>query len=230
MGQGLALKGSLRFIALLAVLASCGNEKSEPSPVGTAVVGMARNTLARVSGKRAAVSQPASTAQTPRAELEKYDIPILRVIITSRDADLLVTISDTKGQVVTWTTTDATAFTLRDGILIQTRGLGPDLMSAAAPSVSELRIDGGTHLRSYFFLGEDDRSTRRDYACTVSIIGDELIEIFARQHKTVHVKEDCLRPEGRITNEFWIEAAMVRKSRQWASPGAGYLDFEMAVD
>jgi Group 4 capsule polysaccharide lipoprotein gfcB, YjbF len=233
MGKGLAVKCSVRLLfgfAAVALIAACGNEESEPSPLGAAVGGLAKATISRVSGKQAAAAQPASIGQTPRAEIEKYGIPILRVVIKSRDADALVTVSDTKGEVVTWATTDGSTFTLRNGILIQTRGLGPDLMSAQAPYVSDLVSGPDGYRRSYFFLGEDDKSERRDYDCSVTSMGKETIEIFARSHVTTHFKEECVRAEGKITNDFWIEGSMVRKSRQWTSPGSGYIEFEKAVD
>lgn len=212
----------------LAVLVACGNDKGEPSPMGTIVGGAAKATLAKVRGKRG----PAAVAAAPttRADLERFGIPILRAVIKSRGADALVTISDSKGDFVTWATTDGTTFTLRNGVMSQTRGLGPDLMSAAVPSVADLSRVGGTHRRSYFFLAEDDRSVRRDYDCTVAAVGRETIEIFARSHSALHFKEECIRPEGKITNDFWLEGATIRKSRQWTSPGTGYIEFEKVID
>ena len=233
MGKGLAVTRSAGFVAaLLAItlLSACGNDKSEPSPIGAAVGGLAKSTLARVTGKGRAQAAPASTAPLTRAEIEKYGIPLLRVVIKARAADVLVTIRDTSGEVVTWTTTDGTTFTLKDGVLIQTRGLGPDLMSSAVPDVAELAQAGGTTTRAYFFLGDEDRGQRRDYTCSVAAIGPETITIYGKSHKTVHVREDCQRSEGRIANDFWIEGSTIRKSRQWTSPGIGYLEFEKAVD
>ncbi len=231
MGKGLAVRVSVKLAAglvALALLAACGNDKGDPSPMGTIVGGVAKATLAKVRGKRGPA--PAAAAPTTRADIEKYGIPILRAVIKSRGADALVTISDEKGDIVTWATTDGTTFTLRNGVLSQTRGLGPDLMSAAVPSVAELYKDGSTHSRSYFFLGEDDRSTRRDYDCTVSVVGNETIGIYSRSHPVLHVKEECVRAEGKITNDFWLESSTIRKSRQWTSPGTGYIEFEQVVD
>ncbi len=232
MGKGLALRQVFQITAACAMVvavAACGNDKGEPSPMATAAAGLAKSTLARVTGKGAA-AQPTASTQPTRAELENYGLPILRAVIESRGADALVTITDTKGRVVTWSTTDGTSFALRDGVLIQTRGLGPDLMSAAVPPSSALRQNGSSHQRSYFFLGEDDQSMRRDYTCTVSLVGTERVQIYGREHEVIYMNEVCVRPEGKITNQFWFEGPAIRKSRQWASPGTGYIDFEKAVD
>lgn len=221
---------SLVLCVAAAALVGCGNDRGEGSPIGAAVGGIAKSALSRVTGRDKAEVPPAATAKLTRAEIEAYGIPLLRVVIIARSADVLLTIRETTGSVVTWTTTDGTTFSLNDGLLIQTRGLGPDLMSAAVPTFADLGTDGGSHLRSYFFLGEDDRSLRRDYTCTVAVVGKETIKIFEKLHETLHVAEECVRDEGKITNNFWIEGKIIRKSRQWTSPGIGYAEFEKAVD
>ena len=232
MGKGLALKKVVRAAAailLLAGLAGCGNVKSEPSPVGLAVGNIAKATLGGITGKRSGATA-AAPAPVSRADIEKYGIPILRAVIPVRGADVLLTVTDAKGSVVTWATTDGTSFTLREGVLIQTRGLGPDLMSAQAPSTAALRTNGGTHQRVYYFLGEDDRTTRRTYDCTVAVAGTEQIEIFARAHTVTKVTETCARQQASITNTFWFEGATIRKSRQLVSGGLGFIEFERVVD
>jgi|JI7StandDraft_1071085.scaffolds.fasta_scaffold10709_4 hypothetical protein len=234
MGKGLALTMSAKWMAgllALAMLAACGNDKGAPSPLGQAVGSVAKATLGGIKARRAG---KAGTAQAPapvtRADLEKYGIPILRAVIASRGADALLTISDDKGEVVTWSTTDGTTFSLRNGVLIQTRGMGPDLMSAQVPTLGMLGQAGGTHQRMYYFLGPEDQPTRRTYDCTMSLKGRETITIFDRKHTVTHVTETCVRPQGKIENEFWLEGATVRKSRQWASGLTGYIEFEKAVD
>ena len=217
-------------LAVLALMAACGSEKSEPSPMGAAVGTLAKATISRVTARRADGGEAKPPAAPGRAEIEKYGMPILRTMIPSREADAMLTISDQKGPVVTWTTSDGTTFSLRDGVLIQTRGLGPDLMSARAPSLGQLRQNGGTHQRVYYFLGADDRTTTRTYDCTVQVRGGESVTIFGRAHATTRVTEECTRPQGKITNEFWLEGATVRKSRQWVSGLTGSIDLERVVD
>lgn len=208
-------------------LSGCGNVKSEPSPIGAAVGGIAKATLSSVTGKKPVAAAPAPVT---RADIEKYGIPILRAVIPSRGADALLTIGDSKDSVITWKTTDGATFSLRDGVLIQTRGLGPDLMSAQAPTAAALRTEGGTHQRVYYFLGDDDQTTRRTYDCTVTASGAEEIEIFARPHSAEKFTETCARSQDSITNTFWFEGPTIRKSKQLASRGLGFIDFERVVD
>lgn len=224
----LSLRLSAAVIAM-AMLASCGSEKYQGTPLMQAVGAVAKATVGKVTAKRTGATA-AAPAKVTRADLEKFGVPILRAVIAARGADALLTMTDAKGGIITWSTTDGTTFTLRNGVLIQTRGLGPDLMSAKAPSLAALRTDGGTHQRIYFLLGADDRSTRRTYECSVSVGGKEVIEIFGRSHTTIHVTETCARPQDTIANDYWIEGSVIRKSRQLASGGAGFIDFEQVVD
>lgn len=233
MGKGLALRMKANWLAgalALVLLAACGNDKGEPSPLGQAVGTVAKATLGGIKSRRAGKGTAQAAAPVSRADIEKYGIPILRAIVATRGADALLTISDDKGDVVTWSTTDGTTFSLRNGVLIQTRGLGPDLMSAQVPTVGMLGQNGGTHQRQYFFLGPGDAQSQRTYDCTVTVNGRETITIFDRAHSVTHVTENCVRPQDAIKNEFWIEGATIRKSRQFASRLTGFIDFEKAVD
>lgn len=232
MGPGVALTVTGRLTAgllVLTLLASCGSEKAEPNPIGSMVGTVAKATLARVKAQRSGEPAPAAAPVT-REAIEAYGMPILRVTIPTRGADALVTITDQKGEIVTWSTSDGTTFTFRSGILIQTRGLGPDLMSADAPSLGQLLQDGGTHQRVYFFLGADDATTRRTYDCAVKVLGPETIEVFGKSHRVTHVGEVCARQGGTITNEYWIEGKTVRKSKQLTSGAVGFIETERVVD
>jgi Group 4 capsule polysaccharide lipoprotein gfcB, YjbF len=231
MGTGVAVTLTAKVTAgllALTLLGGCGSDKGAQTPLMAAVGAVAKSTVARVQARR--VGGAAAPAPMTRADIEKFNMPILRAVIPARGADALLTISDVKGDVVTWATTDGSTFTLRDNVLIQTRGLGPDLMSAEAPSVAQLSTPGGTHRRLYFGLGANDQTTQRVYDCTIAPAGDETITIFERQHKVTKFTETCSRPQGTITNEFWIEGQDIRKSKQFASALTGYITFERVVD
>ncbi|MGL4237455.1 YjbF family lipoprotein [Tabrizicola sp.] len=215
-------------LVALSLLAACGNDGSGPNPVVAAVGGMAKASVAKLNPKKSGTA--AAPAPTTRADLEKFGMPILRVTSKPLGQDGFLTISDAKDDVVTWATSDGVTFSLRNGVLIQTRGLGADLMSADVPSVAQLKTAGGTHQRVYFFLGDDDRGTRRTYDCTTSVVGRETIEIVGRSHKVTHVSEVCARGNTQITNEYWIEGASIRKSRQWVSGQISYVEFQRVID
>lgn len=190
---------------------------------------VAKSALGRLMLGRGA---PATSAPAPvtREALESAGVPVLRATLPARGADVLLTPKDVKGNIVTWSGAGGLSLTLRDGVLIQSRGLGPDLMSAEAPSVRQLATNGGTHQRIYYFLGADDQTTRRSYDCSVAVKGTERIEIFQKTHSVTRLSETCTRGQETITNEFWIEGQTVRKSRQLLSAAVGFAEFEKVVD
>lgn len=224
------MRATFRLVAVaaaLALVAACGNDKGASNPVAAAVGQMAQATLAK--GKKGAAPAAQAAAPVGRAELAAFGKPILRVQSKALGQDGFLTIADAKENVVTWTAQGQANFSLRDGVLIQTRGLGSDLMSAQVPSLAQLR-SGASYERVYYFLGPDDIGTRRTYDCTTATIGRETIEVVGKTHATTRVTETCTRQNGKVTNDYWIEGSTVRKSRQWASNGVTYLEFEKVID
>lgn len=218
-------------VAALALLVGCGNDRGGPNPVVAAIGGMAKTSMAKAKAKKAGGEAPAAAPVTPadqRAKLEAAGKPVLLVAAASLGRTALLTIGDAKGDVLTWTADGAT-FSQRNGVLIQTRGLGADLMSADAPSVGQLR-SGASYQRIYYFLGADDQGTRRTYDCTATVVGPESIKVMARSHATTRVTEVCERPLGKVTNDYWIEGATIRQSRQWVSGAVGYVEFQRVID
>jgi hypothetical protein len=216
------------FLAL-SLVGACGYEKAGPSPVVAAVGEMAKSSLAKVKAGKKGAQKPAG-AQVTRAKLEKAGKPILRVVAESAGQDGFLTISDTKSGVVTWETPNGITFSLRNGVLIQTRGLVGDLMSAQAPTVAQLVSPGDSHQRLYFFLGPDDSITRRTYDCTTESQGRKSIKVMGRSHDVTLISETCTRSNTKITNEYWVEGGSIRKSRQWASALIGYVEFIRVID
>jgi hypothetical protein len=218
-------------VAAVAVLAACGSEKTGPNPIVAAVGAAAKDGLAKVKSRKSGGKTGAKSVSPAerRAALEEAGKPILRVSSTVLGQSSFLTIADAKADVVTWKTPDGATFSQRNGVLIQTRGLGADLMSAQAPSVEQLR-SGGTYQRIYYFLGDDDQGTRRTYDCSSTVVGQESIEILARAHTATHITEVCERPLGKVTNDYWIEGRSIRKSRQWVSGPIGHIEFERVID
>jgi hypothetical protein len=238
MGTGVAVKVAARLtVALIAlsVIAGCGTQDNvdfKAPPLVATASAMVVATVAERRTKKSGATAAGNAKKLPtRASLEKGGEPVLRVRIPNRDSDAFLSVLDSRDDVVVWKTTTGTTFALRDGVLIQTRGLGPDLMSSIAPTVGQLLQDAGSHKRQYFFLGPNDQPTRRTYDCTVKVAGAEEIEILGRKHRVTRAVEECTRPQsGKLTNEFWIEGRTIRKSKQWASSQGGYILFDRVVD
>lgn len=215
MGPGMALNlrrsGLWGALALAGVLSGCGNV--------LAISGLAGG----------AGNQGIDLNSVSRQKIEAFGTPILRATLPARAMDLLMSPRNAKGDVTTWEAAEGITLAFRNGILIETRGLGPDLMSAAVPSPSQI-LGGGSYSRTYFFVAEDDQNQRRDYVCSAETVGAETIVIHGKQHRTRHLRETCTRDVGRITNEFWFEGNVLRKSRQWVAPDVGHVETSRVVD
>ncbi|MES2817247.1 MAG: YjbF family lipoprotein [Pseudomonadota bacterium] len=221
----------LAGLVALAALAGCGTDKT-PNPMVAAVGALAKTSVAKLKGQEAAPAAQAPSAEALRAELAKAGKPVLLVSSKTLGQTGFLMVSDAKRDVLTWATPDGATFSQRNGVLIQTRGLGADLMSAEVPSVGQLLQAGVPYQRVYYFLGADDQGTRRTYDCATSIVGNENIDVLGRNHSASHVTETCTRSVsgGKITNEFWVEGSMIRQSRQFVSSGIGFVDFARVID
>lgn len=215
----MALKPLLLTLALSLVVA-CSNSGGGMLSVGTIFKSLAAN-------KEAAAQKPVS--QYSREDIASAGQPVLRVKVASMGIDGLMVEREKKGDIVSWTDGGGVTATFRNGVLIETRGFGADLMSSRAPSASQL-AGSGTHTRSYFFAGAEDINERRDYTCHLATVGSETLVIYGRSHTTRHVTEICERPGARITNHFWFEGGKIRKSRQWVSPNLGSIESERVID
>lgn len=209
--------------ALAAALAVAGcNSKS----VGPSYFGAALKTAVASKKAKAATKAP---DQVTRAELAALGGPVMRLRVASRGIDTFLVRYQQSGAISVWTDGSGTTFTFRNGVLIESRGAGGDLMSSSAPSPGQI-AGGGSYPRVYFVNGSEDRNERRDYICTPATVGAETLVIFGHSHATRHVSETCTRSQGRFTNQYWFEGGAIRKSREWLSPSVGYVEFERVVD
>lgn len=222
MGSSMALKPTLPSAARAGLLlAACLVSLAGCAQIAKVMPGKA--------GGKAAAAQPVPPSQATRAMIAQAKQPVMRVKIPSRGLDALVTIRDRRGEYVNWFTDDGKLFTFRNGILIETRGLGADLMSSAAPSPGQI-ASGAGHRRSYFYVDAEDQTGRRDYSCVSSVQGGQQLTIYGRQHNVREVVETCERDVGRIRNKYWLEGGTIRKSLEWVSPGIGQVEFERVID
>ncbi len=227
MGKGVALMARSKkpvLAALALMLAACGSDPSE-APLATVLLSAAKTA---VSPK----AQPAAAMAITRAQIAATGgIPLIRLGVPSRDVVVYITRRDTNSGTESWATGDNTVVTLRNGVLISTRGLTPDLMSAAAPTVSQLANSGGSHARSYFVLGDNDTNDRLEFTCKMASLGSQRLEVIERVYATTHMQETCTGDAGKIVNDFWIEGGgFIRQSHQWTNPKIGYIDIAKLVE
>lgn len=134
---------------------------------------------------------------------------------------------DEGGRLLVWRTENDVSLTLRDGVLIATRGLGSDLISATSgpirAALKSRQPEYGAKRQVYSAL--DNKPVVLNFVCEVANLGSETIVIVERRHATLHLRETCTVGGGTIVNDFWVDSAgsTVWQSRQWAGPYIGYI-------
>jgi Group 4 capsule polysaccharide lipoprotein gfcB, YjbF len=224
MGEVLAVKSFVLAVLAALTLASCGSDKG-----ATGNFTEIRKALTPKFGKATAAATPAP--EVTRAAVEAAGAPALRASIPSRGAVAFLGVRATKGDIITWQTTDRTSVVLQRGMVLETRGLGDELMSARVPPAALVASGTGSFQREYYYLDGADQDIRWDYDCTFATTGRETIEIIGLAYDTRLVTETCRGAEGRITNQYWVESGgKIRQSVQWISKGVGYMKLESVIE
>lgn len=137
------------------------------------------------------------------------------------------------GPVVTWRSGDQVGLSLENGVLVATRGLGDDLMAAdVADTLAMLRGNrvATDYTRIHTYLDGEYQTRFLAFRCRQEVADQQQIEIIEQTHQTTRIEESCFSPEQNMANTYWVGAdGTVWKSRQWISPGVGYIETELLV-
>ncbi len=119
----------------------------------------------------------------------------------------------------------------RDGMVIQTRGIGGDLMAADVADAQKAISQGsGNAVRVHRWLGDEDHVVSRAYYCEYST-KEGVADILVGSYPARHVTEDCAGTHESFINEYWIDrAGVVRKSAQWLTPTIGSMLIERVIE
>ncbi|EAR49963.1 hypothetical protein OG2516_11946 [Oceanicola granulosus HTCC2516] len=212
----------------LAALAACGPRYEGSSEI---VTGVGQGLLARfgLDGGSSSTAPAAEATAAPALDMTALAADgreFILASIPSRDTFALIQPAGQNGPERTWLSEDGISVTFESGMLVATRGLGPDLMAAdVSGTVAAMRQGGGAATRVHEYLDGNDQIVRFDYSCRVDVAGTEEIAIYDRTYASVKFTESCERGSQAFTNSYWLdETGVVRKSRQLISPPVGYLD------
>ncbi|MGP3696608.1 YjbF family lipoprotein [Rhodobacter sp. NSM] len=212
------------LVAAFALMTACGSQEDTR---GTATYfKQAFSAMTARSGQ-----ESSGAAGLTRAKISRVTQPLSVVEVEGTSAWALMVPFQTNGGVVTWSSTDERTIGLRDGVLVSTRGLGPDLMSAEVPSASRIASGTGSYQRVHYQIDGLDQTVRREFRCTLATDGAKTITIVQRNYPTRHVLEQCEGATGQFTNEYWVDnAGFIRQSRQTFDQTLGKLKISRAID
>jgi hypothetical protein len=177
---------------------------------------------------RERTGQMPETTPITRAGIGTFSDPLLYAALPSREVESLLGLAQRNGRAETWMTRDNIALILRDGVLIGSRGLGEDLMSA---EVVDVRSARGPASRTHFHIGDDGATQQIVFRCAIAEAGTERIDLLGEVRMAQRIDERCDGPDGAIHNTYWTDpGGPIRKSTQWVSGSVGYITLQRLID
>ncbi|MEM6478219.1 MAG: YjbF family lipoprotein [Pseudomonadota bacterium] len=203
------------LIVALVALAACSNApgQAEESAARRAALGqIVASARARLSNG-AAASAPAAAA-SPR----QVRGPLLEVVLPAQGAQVFFAPVARNGSAVTWQSAGL-SLTTRGGVLIATRGFGPDLMAAdPAGLLAALARGGGKYRKVLSYLDGEDQRADLTPTCALEATGPQQIVVLGRAIGAQRYEENCIGADGlATTNIYWLEGSVIRASQQWVS-------------
>ena len=200
-------------LAGLALLAGCGDGAGVTAALQGAISPLLGTTTPAPAGADAASGQPIDPATARRVEIAALG--------ASGTARQLVD----NGVSQTFSGPGGFTYTLRDGMLVSTRGLGDDLMAAdARQSRAALRAGGGRATRVLETLDGADRIVQAEFSCTITAAGTEAVDLGTRRVEARRFDENCRNAGLIFDNIYWLDATgRIVSSRQFAGRSVAYL-------
>lgn len=166
-----------------------------------------------------------------RAQLDQVQTPLIAAALTGPGTFATLAPVGRNQDVVTWRSADQITLSLKQGVVVATRGLGQDLMAADVDgTLAMLAGATGTYTRIQTYLDGEYQTQFTAFTCRIEGAVREPIEIVEHQHQTRRIEESCFASDLRIANTFWVDAGgTVWKSRQWISPALGYMETDLLV-
>lgn len=213
------------FLAAAALgLAGCGSDTD-----ATAGARLVKSTATQIiqNRKKAGTAAPAIT----RADLAAFNTPMIQAEVPTLGLTTYLVPFGQNAGVETWSTVEDQTVSFRQGIMVATRGFGPDIMQATAPTIAQVASGSGNYARAYYYLDGADQIQRFDYHCSLATVGVETIAVVNQQHTTRHVTESCTGKQGDFVNEYWFEnGTFLRQSKQLLIKEWGAITFRRVID
>lgn len=215
------------------ILVACSNTPNTEARFSDVLLAAAKNRIAAV----APTSQGGATPAVPvtrAAALAQTPGPVMFVTLPRLNARASVVPQGENANVQTWFSSDGISLALRDGVLVGTRGFGPDLMSVELGAVNQVLGRGKTpqepaYGKRYFYLNGEDQTVSLTVDCQLQEKARDVITARQTQYRARHFQESCQGAGGaiRFENQYWVKGGEVLKSTQWIGPVLGMIQLEV---
>jgi hypothetical protein len=215
-----------------AVLVGCGNAAGTDQAKDTvASLEALALGLGKLGQKSTKPNLNAATLASLRQILVQVGKPIYSVTIKKTGYANMMTPYGQNRNVQTWASGTPETVSLRDGILVATRGFGNDIMTSVAPDLSRLRGAGGSFHRIYYYLDGADQPFSLEFDCQYEAKGSETVTVVGQSYATRRVNENCASATTRFQNVYWFEGSgKLRQSDQFVSPQLATMRLQRVID
>jgi hypothetical protein len=126
------------------------------------------------------------------------------------------------GATVTLASADDSTLSLREGVMVATRGLATDLMAASVPSAAQLARGAGSHGRVHRYLDGAGDLVEVRFDCTLSAAGGEAVPLPGGRTVAARVVDErCAATNLTLSNRYWFDGrGKIRQSVQEIAGGA----------
>lgn len=212
-------------IGLTMIVAGCSTGNGQFDQSATALAGNLLPQRAADDGKVYAPFDIATSISA--AEVAAMQTPTIVAVVPSRDAWTPLALTMENGPFRTFWTNDQIALTLRDGVLVSSRGITRDLYaSTSAPVVGALSAGGGSYAKELRHLTSNSELVVTRLHCTMTRAGQERITIAERSSTATRYEENCQGSGRELRNTYWRVSGHRGsvQSRQWVSDHVGYIE------
>tara|TARA_R100001132_G_C3249132_1_gene76966 strand:+ start:119 stop:739 length:621 start_codon:yes stop_codon:yes gene_type:complete len=199
----------ITLLSVLTILSSCGSRQAEQTvlgPIAQSLIGFARPASAPAS------MEDIRKQITPQVRQRFRHTSLMIAQLERNDRASILVRKGENRDVETYFTPDNISVSLRDGVLIGTRGLGFDLISADVSDTIASIHRGGRAVRIHRYLDGEDQIVIKSYICDY--------------RGNTNVTETCYGKDHTFENNYQMSAGKIIASRQWIGPYHGYIRLE----
>lgn len=176
---------------------------------------------------RGAAEQP-SPAKVDINTILKRTAPqsLIQVASKTRGSSALMLEIESDGGYRTYSTASKQTFTLRNGLVTATRGMGDDLMASVnEDSLALIRARrAGSGQRVMEYLNGAGDTIRLQFTCETYVTGSGRVNRGAVNASTTELTENCVAGPNKFTNVYQVDGTgMILESQQWIGQSAGYV-------
>lgn len=172
------------------------------------------------------VGGPLGTDPDEMRQLEREGAPRVVVRLLDRGQASTLHLAGERDGAMRWRSLDNVQIYTRDGLIIGSRGLSFDLMTADTGRAAQIIALGGSGqvTRINRLLDGEGRIAIRTYACDIAPVATETIRIGETETATaLRLDETCRSPRGDLINRHWVVGNRILQTEQVFSPDLGRL-------